>query len=90
MVQKLASNKQLTVDSEVFSVLHELAQIPGTSVGFKKLQRKLSAGINNDVKKLMLYCSQQAYVEYDGNSVQLTDAGLRYYLGQQKVYSRCA
>ncbi|WP_117234821.1 hypothetical protein [Vibrio maerlii] len=85
MAQKLSSNKESTIGFEALSVLHEVMHSPAGSINFSKLQKKLSTGINNDVKKLTLYCFQQSYVEYDGVSIQMTDAGVDHYLNQQKT-----
>ncbi len=84
MAQKYSVNKRFVLNSDVLSVLHELMHAPGGSLKYSRLQHKVQSHLTNDIKRLALHCFQHSYIDYDGYSIQLTDAGLQYYLNQKK------
>lgn len=75
---RLSSPSCLLEDS--YALLHELMYRPAGTMHIREVRKALYYDMSNDIRKLMMYCSQNDYIQWVGEYISLTDSGLQYYL----------
>ncbi|RJX67156.1 hypothetical protein DZ860_19260 [Vibrio sinensis] len=83
MVLNFFLKKQLSINSDIFIVLHELMYVPSGLIKLTEFRKLRSSIFCHDIKWLLMFCHEHAYVEFNGESVQLTEVGLQFYLKQK-------
>lgn len=73
--------------SDVILLLHELMYKPKGNMRFSEIRRAQSYKFSIETRVLLMYCVQRSFVNLDNDYIQLTDAGLDYYLANKRQLS---
>lgn len=73
--------------SDVILLLHELMYKPKGNMKFSEIRRAQSYKFTIETRVLLLYCVERAFVNFEHDCIQLTDAGLDYYLANVRLLS---
>jgi hypothetical protein len=73
--------------SDVILLLHELMYKPKGNMRFSEIRRAQSYKFSIEIRVLLMYCAQRSFVNLDNDYIQLTDAGLDYYLANKRQLS---
>ena len=87
MTLQVFTFRKFSVTGDAFAVLHLLMYLPGGSIKLDELRKSFASELSNDIKKIAMYCHQRAYIDFNGELIQLTDTGLQFYLEQKCYFS---
>lgn len=73
--------------SDVILLLHELMYKPKGNMRCSEIRRAQSYKFSIETRVLLMYCAQRSFVNLDNDYIQLTDAGLDYYLANKRQLS---
>lgn len=79
--------KRNKMKSDVILLLHELMYKPKGNMRFSEIRRAQSYKFSIEIRVLLMYCAQRSFVNLDNDYIQLTDAGLDYYLANKRQLS---
>ena len=79
--------KRNKMKSDVILLLHELMYKPKGTMRFSEIRRAQSYKFSIETRVLLMYCVQRSFVNLDNDYIQLTDAGLDYYLANKRQLS---
>ena len=79
--------KRNKMKSDVILLLHELMYKPKGNMRFSEIRRAQSYKFSIETRVLLMYCAQRSFVNLDNDYIQLTDAGLDYYLANKRQLS---
>lgn len=79
--------KRNKMKSDVILLLHELMYKPKGNMRFSEIRRAQSYKFSIETRVLLMYCVQRSFVNLDNDYIQLTDAGLDYYLANKRQLS---
>ena len=69
-----------SLDIDTYMLLRHLMYLPKGYMKLRNIKAERYVAFQNDPRIILNHCHQNAYIELDEESIQLTECGLTYYL----------